>query len=104
MRRIGPGHWAVQAKLPTVGINPAPYRRRVAAFAGHIDGLAVTVTPGSVLSPMQGIACARLEAGSDALAIIIAERAEHAPADAGGVHRPTGMIELLAEVRVPSRR
>ena len=42
----------------------------------------------------------RLEAARDPLPVIVAERAQHRPLDAIGVHRSSGLIELLAERRI----
>ena len=48
----------------------------------------------------QRIAGPGLEAGCDALAIVITKGAENRPANAGGVHGPAGVVKLLAKIRI----
>src|SRR5271166_5393857 len=100
MRRIGSRHRTVKTELAAVRIDPMPDGGSIAVLAGHIDRLAMTVAAGPALSSMQRIARACLEAGRDALAIVIAERAKQGPADAGLIHRAAGVIKLLAKVRI----
>src|SRR5262245_65603500 len=67
---------------------------------GDVDGAAVAVTAGAATAAVQRVAGARLEAFGKALAIIIAEGAQHRPLDAVGVHRASGPIEPLAELLI----
>ena len=62
----------------------------------------MAVTAGAAAAAVERVADARLEAGGEALAIVVPERAEHRPLNPGCIHRTTSVVELLAEVRVHS--
>src|SRR5262249_39157740 len=100
MRRIDPGHRTVQPVLRPVLVDPVPDVLGGVVETGDVEGAAVTIAAGAAGAAVQRVADLGLEAGSEALAIIVAERAEDRPFDAVGVHRLAGMIELLAEFRV----
>src|SRR5208337_3278553 len=100
MRRIGSRHRAVKTELSAMRIDPMPDSGSIAIRAGHIDRLAMTIASGPVLSSMQRIAGACLETRRDALAVVVAERAQEGPADTGLIHRAAGVIKLFAEVGV----
>src|SRR5215831_1934989 len=101
MRRIIAGHRAGKPVFRTVSVDPFPDFFRIGPlYRGEVDGAAVTITAGAATPAVQGVATARLETGGEALAIIVAERAEHRPVKAVGVHRPAGIVELFPEARV----
>src|SRR4051812_19859804 len=97
---IGTGHRAAQAEFGTVAVDPAPHGLVVAVSVDDIGGAAVAITADRARAAMKRVAGARLEARRDHLPIVVAERAQHRPPDAGGVHRLAGVIELLAEVTI----
>ena len=72
----------------------------MAVLAGNVNGLAMAIATDACLPAVQRVAGARLEARGQALTVVIAERAEERPSNAGGVHRPASVIELLAEIRI----
>src|SRR4030081_2696997 len=72
----------------------------MAVLAGNVNGFAIAIATDACLAAVQRVAGTRLEARGQALAVVITERAEERPSNAGGVHRPTGVIELLAEIRI----
>src|SRR5512139_2577117 len=101
MRGVVARHRSAQAVLGAIAVEPAPHGTIGAAvLAGDVDRLAVTVAADARLAAMQRVAGARLEARRQALTVVVAERAEKRPANAGGVHRTAGVIELLAEIRI----
>src|SRR5262245_10021856 len=78
MRRIIAGHRAAKPVFRTVSVDPFPDFFRIGPlYRGEVDGAAVTITAGAATPAVQGVATARLETGGEALAIIVAERAEH---------------------------
>src|SRR4029453_13389319 len=100
--RIVPGHRPMQPVFRAVHVEPLPDRLGVSppVGAGDAEGAAMAVTAGAAAAAVQRVAGARLEAFGEALAIIIAERTQHRPLDALGVHRASRPIELLAELRI----
>src|SRR5215467_9958725 len=100
VRRIGAGHGAAQPELCPVSVDPMPGRIGIALSARDVDGAAMAVAAGRVAAAVLGIAAVRLEARGDALAIVVAERTQHRPADSARVHGPAGVVKLLAEVGV----
>src|SRR5580698_1986113 len=100
MRRIGARHRPEQAEFRTMGVEPLPDGIPVSVGAGDIDRAAVAVASGRLGSAMLRVTAMRLEAGCEALTIVVAERAEHRPSDSGRVQGPAGMEQLLAEVGV----
>src|SRR3954451_9476462 len=100
VRRIVSRHRTLQAIFRTVNVDPSPDHVGIALGGGDIDRAAMAVAAGPAAAAVQRVAGARLEAGGEALAIIVAERAQHGPLDAVGVHRAAGTIELLAKAGV----
>src|SRR5439155_4150802 len=98
--RIGAGQRTVQPVFRAMRVEPAPDGALIPLRSGDVNGLAMTVAAGPGLAAVQGVAGPRLEARRNALAIVVAERAQDRPADAGGIHRSAGMVELLAEIRI----
>src|SRR6516162_6834095 len=86
---------AMQAVFSAVIVNPLPNIALFAFRAGDVDGAALAVAAGTTAAAVQRVADARLVAGSEPLAVIIAEGAQ-----AGRVHGPSCMIELLAEFSI----
>src|SRR6266852_7441440 len=97
VRRVGAGHRTVKPIFRAMGVDPMPDLFHVSIDAGDVDGTAMAITASSAAAAVQRVAAARLEARSQALAVVVAERAEQRPLNAGRVHRLSGMIELLAE-------
>src|SRR5438445_269360 len=97
---VGARHRTVQAKFRAVGIEPFPHHLRLALRGGDVDGAAMTITAGAAATAVERIAGARLETGSEGLAIVVAERAQHRPLNAGFVHRAPGLIEPLTKLRI----
>src|SRR5271170_8524553 len=100
MSGIGTRNRTVEPILRAMGVDPVPSGAGVSVGGGEVDGLAVAVTAGRPASTMLGISGARLEAGGEGLAVVVAERAQHGPVDSIAIHRVAGVIELLAEVGV----
>jgi hypothetical protein len=69
-------------------LNPFPQLPKKA------HGVSATATA------MQRVAGAGLVTGGKTLAVIIAECAQHRPLNAGCVHCASGMINLLADLRI----
>src|SRR5688572_16800134 len=100
MRRIGAGDRTAKSIFRAVRVEPLPDLACSSVHSHDVDGAAMTIAAGCPASAMQRTAGARLEAGGDPLAVVVTERAEDRPLDAGSIHRPSGVIELLAEVGV----
>src|SRR5262249_10159871 len=94
------GHRPIEAVLGAVAIDPAVDGVVVAASGGDVDRLAMAVAAHPRPAAVHRVAGAGRKPGGDALAIIVAERAQHRPADAGVVHGVAGVIELFAEIRI----
>src|SRR5215831_8497003 len=73
------GHRPVEAVLGAVAIDPAIDGVVVAAGIGDVDRLAVAVAADARLAAVHRVAGAGRKPRSDALAIVVAERAEHRP-------------------------
>src|SRR3979411_1700962 len=72
----------------------------MAVLTGNVNGLAMAIATDACLAAVQRVARARLEARGQALPVVVAERAEERPSNAGSVQRSTGVIELLAEIKI----
>src|ERR1700720_3755651 len=98
--RIAAGHRGAQSEFPPMGVDPMPDRSGIALGAGDVDGAAVAIAAGRVAAAVLGVAAVRLEARGEALAIVVAERAQHRPSESVRIHGVAGVVELLAEVGV----
>src|ERR1700726_4879520 len=100
--RVWPRDRAVQSVFRTMRIDPVPDRARITLSTREVDGAAMTPAPRRAAAAMQRVADARLESGCEALAIIVAEPAQDRPLKSSCIHCVSGMIELLAKIRVHS--
>src|SRR3984893_3808818 len=100
MRGVGSGQRTVQPMLDTMGVDPRPDLACLPPGAGDVDRAPMAVAAGAPAAAVQGIPDACLEAGGKALPIIIAEGAQQRPFQAGGIHCSSGVIELLAKLRI----
>src|SRR5262245_800836 len=91
----------MQPVLRAVGVDPFEYLMAALAIdMADVDGAPVAIAADRNRATVARIAGARLDAGGDALAPVVAEAADDRPFDAGRVHRFAGMIDELAEVGV----
>src|SRR3974390_2486619 len=90
----------MEPEFRAVGLEPMPYKVIISAGIRNVDCPAMPIAAGCAAAAVERIADPRLEPRREALAIVVAKRAQHGPSDAGCVHCLSGMIELLTEIRV----
>src|SRR2546427_2415892 len=100
MRRICAGHRPAQPELGPMGVDPTPSRIGIALSAGDVNGAAVAIAAGRIAPAVLGVSAMRLEACGDALAKVVAKRAQHRPSDSLRIHGVASVVKLLAEVGV----